>query len=744
MQTTDEITNERAGQKKHKNNVWKLAHASLTQTVWIDFGEADVFTLAMGYSIAKSYHNEFPGWPSSVTSALQKRPLMGEGFIVFDAEAFVEMTMLSALSRPLLFPGAAVKLGSRLETLCTEASRLIGRKRSVLGVFAKAAKDKDQRQRLRSMNGTLVGRVGGPDQRDYTKTEDKDVQAFCEEGFQRLPTLFADKETKKRRKHNLIESGEPQIDEDIPFLSNVDQEEDNLNDDVDDVDDLLDEDEENESKPSVGVGVGGGVEQSVDGGVGEFTDAEKRLLLRPTELPLRPPAPRAEDDYDADTAAAAAAENGDDDVDGDVDGDDLDGEAVVKIGGLWEGVCHLLAKPVTMIFTSEYLGLSLAPAYEVDETKGVGAEVMQVTGKARDLAVRVGWRIAAINGKDTRELDFNKVLKILDHEHERTKGALSVTFDTRILASELYAIEIPLEDINKLFVMGKEEKGQKLAEKNVLYILDKKMAEMGGSLVWKEPSMKAFLGDPGSMTSMHIDNVPKLETCFQLHGTKVVCMTTWENTQRFIDEFSNVSVSATKPTGIALDVLKESLLTVCALNPGDIMVFSSACPHLATNGVKDMNASVFGGFMTCASFPRLCVDPWKGMHEGEEQIKAADIITNSEGDVKQLQDIMTALKQRSTPSAHDSPSRFALMKHYLGTIKMMTESRQMALNSLFQRANPRSYDQTPMAPVSKDLPPLSPVDVWEGEKVRLSDLFLAIPPSTSHTRKAAVDAYFSR
>jgi hypothetical protein len=72
-------------------------------------------------------------------------------------------------------------------------------------------------------------------------------------------------------------------------------------------------------------------------------------------------------------------------------------------------------------------------------------------------------------------------------------------------------------------------------------------------------------------------------------------------------------------------LLNDAAVSIAAVRPGDLLVFSSAALHFATNGAAGLNAALYHGMVTEASLPRLeeAVAMRAGRGGGEEEAAAS-------------------------------------------------------------------------------------------------------------------------
>ena len=178
----------------------------------------------------------------------------------------------------------------------------------------------------------------------------------------------------------------------------------------------------------------------------------------------------------------------------------------------------------------------------------------------------------------------------------------------------------------------------------------------GARVLWREEETKAFLGEAGSATSAHVDIAPQLELAHGLCGLKFVGVASHEETARLLAEHAadvpgnappplcepgspfveataefedsedfegfedfedfeelvveEERIATSVPTDRPLAPSEASLLcdpavSVVALRPGALLVFSSAALHFASNGACGLSAALYHGMVTEASLPRL-------------------------------------------------------------------------------------------------------------------------------------------
>lgn len=109
----------RTGLMKHTGGQsWELIEGHSVTCANLAFGSPDtVFSIGLGESegvtraLTGKVRQAAPHWPRAVTQRLCRRRLRGAGTVAFDADWFLSELATSAFDRPLLFPGAASKLG---------------------------------------------------------------------------------------------------------------------------------------------------------------------------------------------------------------------------------------------------------------------------------------------------------------------------------------------------------------------------------------------------------------------------------------------------------------------------------------------------------------------------------------------------------------------------------------------------------------------------------------------------------
>lgn len=141
--------------------------------------------------------------------------------------------------------------------------------------------------------------------------------------------------------------------------------------------------------------------------------------------------------------------------------------------------------------------------------------------------------------------------------------------------------------------------------------------------MWQEPYSRVFVGDPGSATLLHNDLIPQIELCHVLSGVKVLGVASWEHTPTLLQKYGGSALetegqpSIYIPAHRKLSAEEKELLLSPAVSlllgrPGDLVVFSSAAAHFATNGLREVSTAIYHGGLTPATIPRLCADP-KGL-----------------------------------------------------------------------------------------------------------------------------------
>ena len=144
------------------------------------------------------------------------------------------------------------------------------------------------------------------------------------------------------------------------------------------------------------------------------------------------------------------------------------------------------------------------------------------------------------------------------------------------------------------------------------------------------------------MTCAHVDIAPQLELAHGLWGTKFLGVSAHEAAPRLLGEHAadgNDAMATSVPTDRPLRPAEASLLTdkditLAALRPGDLMVFSSAALHFASNGADGLNAALYHGLVSKAALPRLRAAAQQQaaegeVHEADEErtvLSAADVL----------------------------------------------------------------------------------------------------------------------
>jgi hypothetical protein len=137
----------------------------------------------------------------------------------------------------------------------------------------------------------------------------------------------------------------------------------------------------------------------------------------------------------------------------------------------------------------------------------------------------------------------------------------------------------------------------------------------GNTFLWREDTVRLFLGDVGSYTCAHIDICPKLEMAHGLCGIKIIGVSSLEATPHLHNQHASndegIDIDATYiPTDRPLtkeekQLLSETDISLVLLQKGDIVVFDSGALHFASNGADGLNWALYHGFITQPSIPRL-------------------------------------------------------------------------------------------------------------------------------------------
>ena len=294
--------------------------------------------------------------------------------------------------------------------------------------------------------------------------------------------------------------------------------------------------------------------------------------------------------------------------------------------------------PLEVVFAPlEPMGLGLGPALPTDtaadrgeahdvDSVGAGCLAGEVTpGGAADRAgVMPGMVLShlsrphvdlAAGGPDA--LSFEEVLDTIDAR--RASGLpLSITFETAVQVSRLYAVEMPAAVALGVLAATADE-GLRVPPRDVGVgaSLD---ALCGHTLVWREDTPRLFLGESGSVTCAHTDICPQVQMVHALVGTKLLGVAAHHATPRLraehaladededgnLLEHESTSVSTDRPLSArALRLLCDPEVTIAVLQPGDLALFDSGALHFASNGKAGISGAVYHGLITPATVPRL-------------------------------------------------------------------------------------------------------------------------------------------
>ena len=276
----------------------------------------------------------------------------------------------------------------------------------------------------------------------------------------------------------------------------------------------------------------------------------------------------------------------------------------------------------------EPLGIGLGPLQPnmewndtTEDSIGMGAEVgeVEIDGAASRAGVMEGMVFSQLSDPDLLLasngepiVSFEQVLSELD-TRQANDEFLSITFDTAAPVSHLYAVEMPAAEALSAFAAAENIDNDKIrfdvdavASLNTL---------CGSTFLWREETVRLFIGDAGSHTCAHIDICPKLEMAHGLDGIKIIGVSSPEATPRLhIQHAANDEGSDFGATYIPTDrpptqkekqLLSETDISLVLLEKGDVVVFDSGALHFASNGADGLNWTVYHGFITQPSIPRL-------------------------------------------------------------------------------------------------------------------------------------------
>jgi hypothetical protein len=257
-----------------------------------------------------------------------------------------------------------------------------------------------------------------------------------------------------------------------------------------------------------------------------------------------------------------------------------------------------------------------------------------------------------------REQPFEDIMGLIDMRIDAGEP-LVLVFDTASPTKHLYAVELPA--VGALAALAASEAradcwNREDADASAAMWDVITASSASTPALWHEEETKAFIGDAGSMTGAHVDIAPQLELAHGLCGAKFVGIATHEETSRLLREYApaysddggegeeegdeeameNVRLSTSVPTDRPLRAHESALLVdpaicVACVQPGDLLVFSSAALHFASNGAAGVNAALYHGLVTEASLPRLEVAAEAGREGSAGTLSAEDVLQRARG-----------------------------------------------------------------------------------------------------------------
>ena len=346
------------------------------------------------------------------------------------------------------------------------------------------------------------------------------------------------------------------------------------------------------------------------------------------------------DGVDAVEALEAARRGGGDDARGRLTAD-VPGRGRAHIGGAGgrAGVGAALDattdRRVEVTFGHGPLGLGFAP---MNWETGTGAQAWEVDedSAASDAGVAPGMAFERVDGADVRDESFEDIDALFDGPRP-----ITVTFNSRVPDAErLYAVEMSAEDVmaglatssSDARMEGPATSSDAKTRPPYRYVEPAKIFDDVAAVAWREDPSSVFFGDPGSVTVAHHDIVGQIELCHVLSGCKIIAAAPWgassdvllavarragEDDDDDDDDDDDEEVEGSTlgvPTHRRLTEDEASMVThpgLCAVSarPGDVVAFSSAATHFASNGVASPCAAVFHGVLTPAAAHVLAAHP---------------------------------------------------------------------------------------------------------------------------------------
>ena len=287
---------------------------------------------------------------------------------------------------------------------------------------------------------------------------------------------------------------------------------------------------------------------------------------------------------------------------------------------------------VEVTFGHGPLGLGFAP---MNWETGTGAQVWEVDedSAASVAGVAPGMAFERVDGADVRDETFQHIDALFDGPRP-----ITVTFNARVPGAErLYAVEMSAEDVMAGLADAKSKSKSsdaKSSPRAYAYVEPAKIFDDVAAVVWREEPSSVFFGDPGSVTVAHHDIVGQIELCHVLSGHKILAAAPWGASSDALlaaarrasradaddeddDEDDDEEIEGSTlgvPTHRRLTEDEASMVThpglcVVSARPGDVVAFSSAATHFASNGEATPCAAVFHGVLTPAAAHVLAAHP---------------------------------------------------------------------------------------------------------------------------------------
>jgi hypothetical protein len=284
--------------------------------------------------------------------------------------------------------------------------------------------------------------------------------------------------------------------------------------------------------------------------------------------------------------------------------------AQVCEGSIWQQLARVTGTgPLEAVIAGSdtCIGVAFAPHTKAD----CGAEVMEVDAESAGTreGITPGMTLTHIQGRQVTNEPFEHILEMLDDARD-AGPAVELRFATALAAARFYAVECPVAAIPALARQQQSSAstggtggtgGTVDIASEFLAALDNHRTGTSAAFVWREAQARAFIGDPGSMTCLHVDMIPQLQFAHGLAGTKILGVASMQATPGILARHGVSGEEARVPVHErAMEPCEELLtaLSIAVLQPGDAVVFSSAAAHFGTNGNASPNAAAYHGALT--------------------------------------------------------------------------------------------------------------------------------------------------